>query len=96
MTPYKQMDEDSLVTEETPDGPTVILPTVMVNPGSQTTNPVSDTLIHVMMTSEYGNVFRFTGSMGARESPGKMRIQVSPVDSLHKGPMIRSFDVPRC
>ena len=94
MMPYKQMDEDSLITEETTDGPTVILPIVMVNPGSQTTNPVSDTLI--MMTSEYGNVFLFTGSMGARESPGEREIQLSPVDSLHKGPMIRSFDVASC
>ena len=44
MMPYKKMGEDCLITKdpETPKGQTAIPPTVMVVPGSQTTNPVSD------------------------------------------------------
>ena len=44
MMPYKKMGEDSLITKdpETPKGQTAIPATVMVVPGSQTTNPVSD------------------------------------------------------
>ena len=39
--PYNPMDEDGSFTEETFDGQTVVSPTVVVPPGSQTANPVS-------------------------------------------------------
>ena len=40
MLPYKQMADDDSPTEETPGRQTVVMPTVVVSPGPQTTNPV--------------------------------------------------------
>ena len=45
---YKQMDKESSIPDKTFGGQNLILPKIMVPPGSQTANPVSD---HLMVNS---------------------------------------------